>query len=664
MADINQRNQNILTEKIHPLVMWAMVISITLGVYVRIIGLGKWPLCVDEYLIAKSVGNILQHGLPEFECGGYYNRGILYQYLAAFLQLFPGNKEFYLRIIPVFFNLLALHPLYQIGKKFNQNIACLVVFLFCFSLWEIEFSRFARMYAPFQTLFLYYLLFFLKAVLDKDSRSRNYCYLISVIGIFVHEAGIFLLLLNFIMLILLGNNSKKSDFIVAVIVFLAGYFYLSINFKHLGVTRYIPPDVLDVISQEGKKGKILQPLILFKSMGENFLWILLSSIPISISSIIAFNVLKNKVADYRKKVFLLILILFSILNLFGCIIFATIILLLLGWFQFKDFRLRVFKVSVFASICNFFFWLLYGVTNEAWYDFFDPAKSFYGTKKLFVVLFKYPDIFEKVFFPWISAIPLTALMLFISIGAGFFIWLFKQDRQMTPFTLMFAIMLILVALIGILRTSYSSTRYTFFLYPVMLLLATCSMGSMAQLIIRKTKYQNILLCCFIILFIIFSEDFRLNHLINIDSKEINFRMDYNSALAEHYFPRRDVRSPAEYINRHIGENDVVISTKRDVEYYLSKLDYYYEYLHSVELPGILACNAKKEIWTNANLVYHESELLDIIENRTATVWLIINTDKYLWHKNIEKIISDNYKQYKQYTSIDGFFDVYKITRNI
>ena len=617
MDDITPESQNISPEKKYSFLMWTTIVAILFGAYFRLKGLGKWPLCIDEYYIAKSVGNIIKNGLPEFECGGYYTRGLIYQYLAVPLQFLPGNKEFYLRIISLFFNLLAIHPLYELGKKFNKTTSYLVIILFCFSIWEIEFSRFARMYAPFQTLTLYYLLFFVKAILDNDSRNRKYCYLVSVIGIFLYEGAIFFLLLNFVMLIVLGKHSRKNDFLIAIIIFLIGYFYLTIDFRHLSVTSYIPSDVLDVISQGKNKGQILRPLILIKFIGESITWILLSIVPLSVSFFIAFHVLKNKMIDYRKKFFLFTLILFSISNLFGCIVFAAIILILLGWFQLRDFSMGIFKASLFASGCNFFFWLLYGVTSVVWHAFFEPLNNFYAPKKLFVVLFKYPDVFEKILHPWISAIPITGLMLLIFIGIGFFIWLFKKDPRQDYFALISAFVLILFVLIGIIRTTYSSTRYTFFLYPVMLLLAVSSMINIANIITHKAKYQNILLCCFTFGFILFSEDFRLNHLVEIDSKEINFRMNYNQGLADHFYFRRDVRSPAEFINSYIQTNDVVISTKRSVEYYLKRrLDYSYEDLHSTEIMALIACNGEKEIWTNANLVYRETELLKLIKNHT------------------------------------------------
>ena len=82
-----------------------MFMAIAVGAYVRFKGNGKWPLAFDEYFMAKSIGNILENGVPRFECGGLYMRGIVYQDLAAPILLLGSNIESGLRSISTFFNL-------------------------------------------------------------------------------------------------------------------------------------------------------------------------------------------------------------------------------------------------------------------------------------------------------------------------------------------------------------------------------------------------------------------------------------------------------------------------------------------------------------------------------------------------------------------------------
>ena len=188
-----------------------LIVSIILGIYFRLVGLGKWPLAVDEYYIVKSVQNILQHGVPKFINGGFYERGILYQYLCVPLFLVGIKTELAVRIIPAILNILCIPVIYILAKKISGKfLASIVLFVFCFSVWEVEFARFGRMYAPFQFLFLLYLLFLYKTVVENNSKSRKWLYIISITSIFVYEGSVFLAALNFLP-VLWDNKEKTFD---------------------------------------------------------------------------------------------------------------------------------------------------------------------------------------------------------------------------------------------------------------------------------------------------------------------------------------------------------------------------------------------------------------------------------------------------------------------
>lgn len=154
------------------------------GIFVRLNGFDSFGFSSsDEYYIIKSVKNILQRGLPEFETGGYYVRGILYQYLSAGLLLIGVKDVAALRIITILFNILSVPALYLIAKRIiNPTAALIVCFLFIFSVWEIEYSRVARFYTPFQAIFLWYVYFLMKVILDKEYKSYKWLYLLSILS--------------------------------------------------------------------------------------------------------------------------------------------------------------------------------------------------------------------------------------------------------------------------------------------------------------------------------------------------------------------------------------------------------------------------------------------------------------------------------------------------
>ncbi len=72
----------------------------------------------------------------------------------------------------------------------------LAVAVLALSVWEVEIGRFGRMYAPFQALFLWYVVFFLQYVIDGRRRAVVPMLILSAMGFAVWEGGIFLVLTN------------------------------------------------------------------------------------------------------------------------------------------------------------------------------------------------------------------------------------------------------------------------------------------------------------------------------------------------------------------------------------------------------------------------------------------------------------------------------------
>ncbi len=129
--------------------------------FYRGFGLGQWSLAVDEYYMAKASGQVLSHGFPEFDCGGYYFRGILQQYLTAPFLNFLDDPELAVRLVPFVANCATAPAVYLIAKRMGGSAAAAIATLFfSFSVIELEMARFARMYSPFQALFIWQVYFY------------------------------------------------------------------------------------------------------------------------------------------------------------------------------------------------------------------------------------------------------------------------------------------------------------------------------------------------------------------------------------------------------------------------------------------------------------------------------------------------------------------------
>jgi hypothetical protein len=179
------------------------------GLYGRFKGIGTWPLGVDEYYISRSIDNVMRSGLPQFACGGYYMRGLLYQYLVAGMRWCGMQPEFAGRLLAGICSLAVLPAAYGLAKRVAGSQAALVTFIIlCISVWEIEMARFARMYAPFQAVFTWYLVFFLRYTIDRNKAALVWLIALSVLGVLTWEGGALLGVANLLAVVLAHDHGR------------------------------------------------------------------------------------------------------------------------------------------------------------------------------------------------------------------------------------------------------------------------------------------------------------------------------------------------------------------------------------------------------------------------------------------------------------------------
>src|ERR1700722_1487776 len=183
--------------------------ALVAGIYGRFKGIGAAPLGVDEFYISRSIDFVMRTGLPHFPCGGYYTRGVLYQYVVALVRWWGGSAEFAGRSVAAIASLLVLPAAYLLGRRIHgRTVGVLVVIVLAVSIWEIEMARFGRMYAPFQAVFAWYLVFFLRYTLDRNRRALGAMVALSVLGVLTWEGGVFIGLVNLLPPFIQHKNGK------------------------------------------------------------------------------------------------------------------------------------------------------------------------------------------------------------------------------------------------------------------------------------------------------------------------------------------------------------------------------------------------------------------------------------------------------------------------
>jgi hypothetical protein len=157
------------------------------GLGLRLYNLGGFPPFVDEYAQIRTAIAIFK-GQPVD-----YTRSLLTVSLPVYLSYRIFGMSLWSGRLPmVLINMLAIFPLYFLGKKINKEVGYICVVLFVFSPWIIAVSRNVREYAvvPF---FFYFDGLLLIDMLDWDGQSpksylQRHFYRIALAGLILGYA--------------------------------------------------------------------------------------------------------------------------------------------------------------------------------------------------------------------------------------------------------------------------------------------------------------------------------------------------------------------------------------------------------------------------------------------------------------------------------------------
>ena len=643
-------------------------ISMVIGFLVRYIGINDMPISIDEYLTVTSIENIFKYGLPQFETGGYYIRGILYQYIQSFILLITGsNPEVSFRAVNIFFSFLAIPAIYRLGKKISgPTVGYLSIILFCFSTWEIEFSRYIRWMVLFQTIFIWYISFLYDFILEGRFKDFIWMHILSLVSLFTYEQAIFLLLLNFTPYFVRKSIYSISKISLSSLIFVFGYFYLKFNFfaRRFGVNNYLPEDVDIPFISRG--GQLIFPDFLISTLLSHLFWSIGFLILVGVFGYYFCKILRSSSLNSFSKFSLIFLSILSLLNQYTLIIILFLLLYLVNWISEKDLQKPIFKSFYMLTFFVLIFWFFYLFFTNTWFHFFENTEAF-SFKRSILLLFKYPDFDIQIFQPFFRAIPFFTIFSILILGSEL-IYLLNQDKnERTQFfnsTRVFLIVLIFLSMVySCIGTTFEHTKYLFFLFPVILIVILASMKRLAGLVSKISLVKTISFFTFLFIFLVFGEDFDVYHLQNMNNKNISLRLKYDRYLAKHYIRRKDLRTPAEIVNNSMGRNDIVITTLREIDYYLSKLDYVFEDYANAKFQSICAKRGKIELWTNSGLIYKESDLFNIIENSKSTVWLLVEMGTKRKKPYQEKILN-RFRNYFVDSGSDKRVFLYKIPPSV
>jgi hypothetical protein len=570
------------------LLVFAVAAAALAGLYGRFKGLGTWPLGVDEFYISRSIDRVLATGIPSFACGGYYTRGLIYQYLVAALRTFGLSPEFAGRLVAAVCSLLVLPGAYLLGKRAQSPLTgWLTVIILCVSMWEIEMARFGRMYAPFQAVFAGYLLCYLRYTVDRHAAALRWMVLLSIVGVLTWEGGTLLGVANLFAVLQVqteGRLDRKAWRTLSGLALLLLLLYVaSRDLRGEAGSN----DAMNAAVPDGRTDpwSILSSgwLAVRSHMG----WAVAFLAPLGLA-LISMRFIGTQRNHWIKCAGLSLILLAALGHAFTGVLGLLALMLLSGILAWPELTAPQARSWVLAVSSLFLYWLAY----DLWA----------GDRSL-ATLFGLPNVFEHIARPWGRAVPGEALGLGLCATYWFIRSIAIPDAALRTIRALLGVVILMVLLVAASPTERIETRYTFFLYPALIVLAVAAVLELVRRIPLRPAASGVLLLGAPLLSFALTEDFQPGHLAHIDSAAANFRLGIPTGRADHYYARNDLRSVAVWLAAHVRSGDVVISGIPSLDQYDHGFDFFYLDDEDERYDAYVCPDGRTERWTNHRIVF-------------------------------------------------------------
>ena len=635
---------------------WLYVVTaaaVLLGLWARFKGLGAWPLNSDEYYIARSVEDILRTGLPQYDCGGYYIRGLLFQYLVALLQWAGLSPEVSARFIAAVASVLVLPAIYLLGRRLGGRIVgLLAVALISLSAWEVDIARFGRMYAPFQAVFAWYLYFFLRHTVDRAPRALGAMLVLSVVGLFTWEGGILLMLANLLPPFLLtpeGRLSKADLRYLAggSIAFAVSYIAMQkVDFRRLGTQSFpdgVDPDLFYVGEPATGLADLLDatPLVILTSL-------VLAAL--ALASLRWVWTLRNR---WPTALGLLVAIGAALAHQFSLVATIVVILLLTGMLRWREFLARSaipFMLLVVASAAA---WSALALAHPEFLSSIEvPWNRDSRLLALATEMFRFPDFLSVVALPWARQAPVLGLLLAAGMLIAAIRVIRQEPRSLDDARVVMTLLACLLAAAAMSDPPRFETRYVFFLYPTaVVIFITVVANALAR---WRLKVANVAVATAAVLAggLVAGGDLDPHRLWKPPTPETQ----HGHAAARpvpNVMNRSDPRSAAQWLASNAGPpGTLVVNAYPGVDFYFADFDIAYIDVDNQRY-WAYACNqGRTERWGNLPLVSTVDELRTRIATHPRTV---IVTDTPALGDLLPKL--DGFSPVVAWTSVDGRISV-------
>jgi hypothetical protein len=614
--------------------LWYLAVAAVLaGIYWRFKGLGTAPFAVDEYYLARSIENVLRAGIPAFSCGGLYMRGIALQYTAAALQQGGFTAELAPRLISSICSLLAIPAVFILAHRVHGRVvALLAVTIIALSVWEIEMARFGRMYAPFQAVFLWYLVFFLRYTVDRDIRALWPMIALSILGPLVWEGGVFLSLTNILSMFLQRwpDRLRRDDwlFLLSCTALLAlAVWFVTADFRGYNADSWPPGYRRSMSTPAADPLTILR--LSMTTLRQNTWWVAAAIAPL-IAALLALRWIWNLRARGFLAAGLLLMLIAAFAHQFLVVIAIGLLLLLTRVGSWKELFARSTLPFHLTLILCAMFWIAYTIANVDWQD---AVAVGLGRRAAILAyqFFRFPDLIAVVVRPWAGSVPHLGFGLMLLIGAEMY-RAARSDETSNYERILLVVFLVLLLAASASHPPRQETRYVFFLYPIGVIIALTTIAHVATWLASRPTVAVVLTSGIALGGFALSEDFQPTHLLHIDSSTETFRIGMSAGMQSHLVLREDFRGIAQWLQQHRSAQELVISGVHGLDHYYPAINYFYVDQSSPNFPDWACRHGTVERWGGYSLLYSANALTSRVEADSAAylVAFVYDRDQLLF----------------------------------
>lgn len=592
------------------------------------------------------------------------------QYLSAVPALMLGQSELTDRLVPLLFGVGCVVALYALARRYLREpyaFACGVAL--ALSSWHIEFSRFARFYSAFGFVFVLFLYALYRGYWRHDRRFAMAAWVIAFVAPLVYEAAVFLPFL--LTLPILRSESplslqglRRATGAGALLAW--NYVLTGVNYRSWGVRDSRPLSF--VIPEEGG-GDLKGPILDLASVATSSL---LPSVGLAALALFGLWIAvrnRHRWTDAFGAALGLCLLGLPLVHQYGTLAFVVVL------FALAKPRRRDAVVSILRGFMPYLaaslaYWLAVALLSpSAWHP---GSGTLARTIRLGVVLFSHFGIHASLVRPFMDSVPILGAILALAVAVSVVRNLRTTRADLSRFPLM--VVVLCMFLLPIFDTTYRTTRYSFFYYPIALSLLFAESWALARWIALRApaRARSVMriAAALPLLALAGSEDFFARRLGDPAAPEVNFRTGRYEPLQNHWYARFDYESPARFINEHYRPGDVIVLDAVVSSRYLEHPFVNYVSQDLGRFLGITRERGTTELWTGSPLRYDLQGLAELVPARSdGCLWLVAaatahSAGSFATRADVEAFaLQHGLAASLETVGVDGRLGVWRILRN-